>query len=110
MPAAKRTESLAIVDPNLADISNMAFMGTLVTRGSGIGVVVSTGMNTEVGQIAGLLQASEGMDTPLQRKLEQLGKILRAKVHAFDSFAGIGDAFASNPGVSRRAPHLRDAR
>lgn len=76
MPAAKRTESLAIVDPNLADISNMAFMGTLVTRGSGVGVVVSTGMNTEVGQIAGLLQASEGMDTPLQRKLGQLGKIL----------------------------------
>ena len=76
LPAAKRIESLAIVDPNLADISNMAFMGTLVTRGSGIGVVVSTGMHTEVGQIAGLLQTSEGIETPLQRKLRQLGKIL----------------------------------
>lgn len=76
MPAAKYTEPLAITNPNLADIRNMAFMGTLATRGSGVGVVVGTGMQTEVGQIAGLLHGTEGIDTPLQRKLHQLGKIL----------------------------------
>lgn len=51
-------------------------MGTLITRGSGIGVVIGTGMNTAMGQIADLLQNAETMETPLQRRLEQLGKIL----------------------------------
>lgn len=55
---------------------NMAFMGTMITRGSGTGVVVATGMNTAMGQIANMLQNAEQMETPLQRRLEQLGKIL----------------------------------
>ena len=54
----------------------MAFMGTMITRGSGTGVVVATGMNTAMGQIANMLQNAEQMETPLQRRLEQLGKIL----------------------------------
>ncbi|CAM5272347.1 ATPase [Bacillus safensis FO-36b] [Bacillus safensis subsp. safensis] len=53
----------------------MAFMGTR-TRGSGVGVVIGTGMNTAMGQIAGMLDAAGNMETPLQRRLEQLGKIL----------------------------------
>ncbi len=51
-------------------------MGTMITRGSGTGVVVATGMNTAMGQIANMLQNAEQMETPLQRRLEQLGKIL----------------------------------
>ena len=56
----------------------MAFMGTMVTRGSGIGIVIATGMKTAMGQIADLLQNAETMITPLQGRLEQLGKILIA--------------------------------
>ena len=51
-------------------------MGTMVTRGSGVGIVIGTGMDTAMGQIADLLQSAETMTTPLQRRLEQLGKIL----------------------------------
>ena len=53
-------------------MENMAFMGTMVTRGSGVGVVIGTGMKTAMGQIADLLQSAESMVTPLQRRLEQL--------------------------------------
>jgi Ca2+-transporting ATPase len=61
----------------LGDQKNMVFMGTSVTSGNGIAVVVATGMATEFGKIAGLLQeeASEG-GTPLQQKLQSVGKIL----------------------------------
>ncbi|MBE3589214.1 MAG: cation-translocating P-type ATPase [Firmicutes bacterium] len=58
------------------DQRGMAFQGTVVTRGRGRGVVVATGMHTEVGRIAGMIQAAGQPETPLQRRLEQLGKIL----------------------------------
>ncbi|MFC3882634.1 calcium-translocating P-type ATPase, SERCA-type [Bacillus songklensis] len=76
LPVQKQTAPLKGEDIPLGDQDNMAFMGTLVTRGNGIGIVVGTGMNTAMGQIANLLQNAETMMTPLQRKLEQLGKIL----------------------------------
>ncbi|KYG35819.1 calcium-translocating P-type ATPase, SERCA-type [Priestia endophytica] len=76
VPAVKETNPLHDENLSLGDQTNMAFMGTLVTRGSGIGVVVGTGMNTAMGQIADLLQNAETVTTPLQRKLAQLGKIL----------------------------------
>ncbi|PLR97341.1 cation-translocating P-type ATPase [Bacillus sp. T33-2] len=76
VPVPKFTDPLRIPNPGIGDMENMAFMGTMVTRGSGIGVAVATGMNTAMGQIADLLQKAETMETPLQRRLEQLGKIL----------------------------------
>lgn len=76
LPVVKQTSPLTGQEVPLGDQNNMAFMGTLVTRGNGMGVVVGTGMNTAMGQIANLLQSAETMMTPLQRKLEQLGKIL----------------------------------
>lgn len=76
VPAQKYSGILSIPEPGIGDMENMAFMGTLVTRGNGVGVVVGTGMKTAMGQIAGLLQSAETMETPLQRRLEQLGKIL----------------------------------
>ena len=66
-------------------MENMAYMGTMVTRGSGIGIVVGTGMKTAMGQIADLLQSAETMVTPLQRRLEQLGKILHCNSSSFNS-------------------------
>ncbi|WP_053362109.1 calcium-translocating P-type ATPase, SERCA-type [Bacillus sp. FJAT-27251] len=76
VPVQKFTEALRVPNPGIGDMENMAFMGTLVTRGNGIGIVVATGMKTAMGQIADLLQNAESMETPLQRRLEQLGKIL----------------------------------
>ena len=76
LPVAKIVQPISGEDIARGEHDNMAFMGTMVTRGSGVGVVVGTGMNTAIGQIAGLLQLAETMITPLQRKLEQLGKIL----------------------------------
>jgi Ca2+-transporting ATPase len=60
----------------LGDQKNLAFMGTMVTGGTGHGVVVATGMNTEIGKIAHLMNDAETTETPLQSRLEQMGKIL----------------------------------
>lgn len=60
----------------LGDRKNSAFMGTLVSYGRGIGIVTDTGMGTQIGEIAELLQAVEDEQTPLQKKLDQLGKTL----------------------------------
>ena len=60
----------------LGDQYNMAFMGTVVSRGRALGVVVKTGMNTELGQIASGISSTETPKTPLEVKLESLGKFL----------------------------------
>ncbi|MGE7601860.1 calcium-translocating P-type ATPase, SERCA-type [Peribacillus sp. NPDC097675] len=76
IPAVKCSDPLMGEAEGIGDQENMAFMGTMVTRGNGIGIVVATGMNTAMGKIADLLQTAETKETPLQRRLEQLGKIL----------------------------------
>ncbi|GHU03981.1 ATPase [Betaproteobacteria bacterium] len=58
------------------DRKNMAFMGTMITYGRGRGIVTGTGMNTQIGMIAEMLQSYEAESTPLQQKLEHLGKML----------------------------------
>lgn len=64
------------VDVPIGDQHNMAFMSTLVTYGRGTGIVVNTGMNTEIGKIAKMLDDEDENITPLQKKLAELGKIL----------------------------------
>ncbi|PAD65665.1 calcium-translocating P-type ATPase, SERCA-type [Bacillus siamensis] len=76
IPVVKQADKLRKPDVSLGDINNMAFMGTIVTRGSGVGVVVGTGMNTAMGKIADMLESAGNLSTPLQRRLEELGKIL----------------------------------
>lgn len=78
LPVQKKTGAVYGADLQLGDQENMAFMGTMLTQGSGTGIVVATGMNTQMGKIAHLIQSAESMATPLQLKLEQLGKILIA--------------------------------
>lgn len=72
----KNAQSRLEEDIPLGDRSNTAFMGTLATYGRGKAVVVSTGMNTQLGMIASMLQQVDEEQTPLQRRLDQLGKIL----------------------------------
>jgi len=76
IPVNKTSEPIFHAVNSVGDEENMVFMGTLVARGKGMGLVTATGMKTEMGQIADMLQSAATMITPLQHKLEQLGKVL----------------------------------
>ena len=76
VPVEKNAASVLDSDASLGDRRNTAFSGTVVTYGRGQGVVVSTGMHTQLGLIAKMLQSVEEEETPLQRRLEELGKTL----------------------------------
>jgi Ca2+-transporting ATPase len=75
MPVAKEAGPLE-GDTGLGDRRNMLYSGTVATYGRGRAVVVATGMATEVGRIAGLLDAAEKEPTPLQQELDRTGKRL----------------------------------
>ncbi|MCL5058972.1 MAG: calcium-translocating P-type ATPase, SERCA-type [Actinobacteria bacterium] len=77
-PVKKSTNPITAQVVNPGDVKNTAFMGTSVTRGRGRGVVVATGMSTEMGHIAVMIQEAGQEPTPLQRRLGQLGKWLVA--------------------------------
>ncbi|WP_420644761.1 calcium-translocating P-type ATPase, PMCA-type [Candidatus Leptofilum sp.] len=73
---SKISESLNEEDLPIGDRKNMVFMGTVITYGRGTAVITETGMNTELGNIAELIQGVEQEQTPLQRRLDDLGKRL----------------------------------
>jgi P-type Ca2+ transporter type 2C len=75
MPADKYVASITEELP-MADRRNIAYMGTSVTSGRGIGIVVTTGMSTEMGKIAGGLQSVKSEETPLQKNISQLSRYL----------------------------------
>lgn len=75
-PVEKDASFLAARDIPLGDRVNMAYQGTVVTAGRGEGIVVATGMSTEVGQIAELVNTQDPGKTPLQKKLASLSKTL----------------------------------
>ncbi len=76
VPVEKNAVSVFDADSSLGDRKNTSFSGTIVTYGRGMGVVVSTGMHTQLGLIAKMLQSVEEEETPLQKRLDQLGKTL----------------------------------
>ena len=75
-PVNKQTKKLTGDDLPLGDRRNMAYFGTIVTQGRGLGLVIATGMETELGHIADLIQQVSSEQTPLQNKLDRLGKVL----------------------------------
>lgn len=75
VPVEKKAEAVLAADTAIADRANCAFMGTTVVYGRGRGVVVGTGTSTQLGQIAEMIEETEE-ETPLQRKLEEFGKVL----------------------------------
>ena len=81
-PVEKQTTGLSEIDLPIGDRQNLAFKSSLITRGRGIGVVVATGLDTEIGRIAGLLQAEAGVKTPLQVRLARFGRYLALSVLA----------------------------
>lgn len=76
VPVQKDASARLEADIPLGDRKNTAFMGTMSTYGRGKGIVVATGMRTQIGMIAEMLQAVEQEATPLQKRLDQLGKTL----------------------------------
>jgi Ca2+-transporting ATPase len=76
VPVQKDANVHLAEDIPLGDRKNTAFMGTMVSYGRGRGVVVSTGMRTQIGLIAEMLQSVEREPTPLQKRLDQLGRTL----------------------------------
>ena len=76
VPVEKQASAINEEELPIGDRANMLFSSSLVTYGRGKGIVVETGMNTEVGKIAEMLSGTEEQETPLQKKLNALGKTL----------------------------------
>ncbi|APB34281.1 HAD superfamily P-type ATPase [Gloeomargarita lithophora Alchichica-D10] len=76
LPVTKQADVVLPADTELGDRVNLGFMGTEVIQGRGTLVVTQTGMSTQLGKIAAAIQAVEVEPTPLQRRMDQLGKVL----------------------------------
>jgi len=101
MPVEKNAGVVLDKEIPLGDRRNTAFMGTLITYGRGKGLVTGTGMNTQIGLIAEMIQSFEAEDTPLQKKLEHLGKVLGTACLAICALVFVYGLF--------RDTHLADA-
>ncbi len=82
VPVDKSAETVFPIETVLAERRNMAYSGTVVTAGRGQGIVISTGMKTEIGKIAGAIHGIVQEKTPLQKSLSRLGKTLGISVVA----------------------------
>lgn len=105
VPVNKMLDALGMAggqdDVPLGDRKNMCYMGSTVVYGRGKAVITATGMNTEMGKIAGVLSAAKDEQTPLQRKLDELGRLLSKMVlgicvfiFAFNLFMARGELTA----------------
>lgn len=105
VPVSKIAAALSLSgekDVPLGDRKNMVYMGSTVVYGRGQAVVTETGMQTEMGKIAGALSAAKDSETPLQKKLTQLSKILSFLVIGICLFIFALDMVRSYPNISGR--------
>jgi len=82
VPVEKSAEVIEDENIALGDMKNMAFSSTVVTHGRGLGVAVTTGMDTQIGRIASLLEKQEEVKTPLQRRMADFGQKLAIAILA----------------------------
>lgn len=109
VPVEKHAEALSSngeKDVPLGDRKNMVYMGSTVVFGRGVCVVTATGMDTEMGRIAGALSQAKDEQTPLQKKLNQLSKILSFLVLGICAVIFAVDIFRIYPDIN--APALID--
>jgi len=93
----KSTERLQGDDLPVGDRGNLVFKGTLVTRGRGLGLVVATGMHTELGRIAGLLTTEQSVKTPQQLRLARFGRYLALAVLAICAVVFVSGLLQGQP-------------
>jgi len=97
-PVAKQTTAVTENAP-LAERHSAAWMGTAICHGSGIGVVTATGMHTEIGRIARITQAVPDERTPLQQKLNRLGRQLGFVAVAISTFVAVAGWWLGKPAI-----------
>ena len=98
LPAAKATAPLAAESLALGDRKNLVYAGSTITTGRGRGYVVATGMQTELGKIAGHMRATPAIATPMQERMAQFARIIGIVVGAASIVAfGLGVALGEAP-------------
>ena len=96
-PVYKRNTDMPFGKVPLGDRSNMLYMGTSITKGNGKAIVVATGMQTEMGRIAGMLAKKESKQTPLQKDLNRLAKFITWGCLGICAIITIGGIIGGNP-------------
>ena len=96
LPVDKSTEAIVGAVP-LADRSNMAFRGTSITRGNAVGITTATGSRTQLGQISELVASAKSESTPLERRLDQLGRHLAVAALALSAMIALAGFASGRP-------------
>jgi Ca2+-transporting ATPase len=109
VPVQKQAELELNEEAGIGDRKNMVFMGTIVNYGRGRGIVAATGMQTQLGLIADMLQTVEEEGTPLQGRLNQLGKILGIAALVICGVVFLMEAYRSGVLTEGLTPEVRDA-